>query len=233
MSVAIVVVSHSSKVAEGVRDLAAQMAQGVPFEVAGGTDDGGIGTSYDRIERAVEAADAASSGAGVVVLCDLGSAVMTTETYLEFQDDDVRARVRLVDAPLVEGAIAAGVEAAAGSALDRVAEVAHAAWGRGEAQAPGASDSTTPAESTRREAEVRNPQGMHARPAALLVKTAASFDAETTIDGAPATSLLALMGLGLTQGSRVVIAATGPDAGAAVEAIGALFDDGFGESDRA
>lgn len=239
MTVGIVVVSHSVRLAEGVAELAGQMARDVPIEPAGGTDDGSLGTSYDRIEGAVQRALAAAGGDGVVVLADLGSAVMTAETYLEFQDDDVRERVRLVDAPLVEGAVAAGVESASGASLDAVARVAEAAWGRRSvgASAPGAepraaepsvTDAASPAGVTRT-VEVVNEQGMHARPAATLVKLAARFDAEVTIGGADAAGLLGLLGLGLRRGDRTEVCASGPDAEAAADAIAAAIAEGFGE----
>lgn len=238
MTVALVVVSHSARLAEGVVELAGQMAQGVPIEAAGGTDDGGIGTSYDRIEGAVQRALEAAGGDGVIVLYDLGSALMTTETYLEFQDDEVRERVRLVDAPLVEGAVAAGVEAASGASLDAVAGVAASAWGRGDPSAVGddgegeggeAASAPDAGPVASREVEIVNESGIHARPAATLVKLAARFDAEITIGGANASGLLGLLGLGLGLGDRTEVRAVGPDADAAVEAVADAFAEGFGE----
>ena len=119
--VGIVFVSHSVKIAEGLVELARQMAAGVSLVPAGGTDEGGIGTSYEKVSAGIEAAD---SGAGVVVLCDLGSAILTAETAMDFLDDEVRARVRLVNAPLVEGGVAAAVAAEVGGDLDVVSDAA-------------------------------------------------------------------------------------------------------------
>ena len=117
--VGIVVVSHSSDIATGTVALAGQMAgPDVPLEGVGGTADGGLGTDADRIEAALDAAD---QGDGVIVLGDLGSAILTVRSVLEDREDD---GVRLVDAPLVEGAIAAAVSASAGLSID---DVAHAA----------------------------------------------------------------------------------------------------------
>ena len=99
----------------GSSTLAAQMAPTASLVAAGGTDDGRIGTSFDRVSAGIAEAD---SGDGVVVLCDLGSAILTAETALDFLDDDVRARVRIVDAPLVEGGVAAAVAAESGDDLD-------------------------------------------------------------------------------------------------------------------
>jgi phosphoenolpyruvate---glycerone phosphotransferase subunit DhaM len=113
--VGIVLVSHSEQLASGLREVVLQVGtDAVPVEVAGGTDDGRIGTSYDRIAGAIDRAD---RGAGVVVLTDLGSAVLTARTVLADRPD---ARAVLVDAPFVEGAVAAAVIAGTGADLDTV-----------------------------------------------------------------------------------------------------------------
>jgi PTS hybrid protein len=114
-SVGIVLVSHSAELATGLGALLAQIGSDtVPVVAAGGTDDGRIGTSYELIAQAIAKAD---QGAGVIVLPDLGSSVLTTRTVL---DDHPRADVTVVDAPFVEGAVAAAVTAAAGGDLDAV-----------------------------------------------------------------------------------------------------------------
>lgn len=120
--VGIVVVSHSAEIAAGTLALAAQMAgPEVPLEGAGGTADGGLGTDADRVEAALGAAD---RGDGVVVLGDLGSAILTVRSVLE---DHEGGDVRLLDAPLVEGTIAAAVTASAGLSIDDVARAAEEA----------------------------------------------------------------------------------------------------------
>ncbi|SKC52467.1 dihydroxyacetone kinase phosphoryl donor subunit DhaM [Okibacterium fritillariae] len=130
MSVGLLLVSHSSKIAEGVAELAHQMAASVTIVAAGGTDEDGIGTSFEKVQSGLASAD---SGDGVVVLYDLGSALLTTETAVDFlDDDDVRGRVRVVDAPLVEGAVAAAVAAEMGSGLDDVVAAARTAGGGAE-----------------------------------------------------------------------------------------------------
>ena len=118
--VGLVVISHSRPLAEAAVELARQMLPGreQAIEVAAGTDDGGLGTDAVAVSEAITAAD---SGDGVVVLMDLGSAVMSAETALELLDDDVRERVLLSPAPLVEGLIGAAVVAAGGADRDRVA----------------------------------------------------------------------------------------------------------------
>jgi phosphocarrier protein FPr len=118
--VGLVVVSHSRPLAEAAVTLARQMLPGteLAIEVAAGTDDGGLGTDAVAVSAAITAAD---TGDGVVVLMDLGSAVMSAEMALELLDDDVRSRVLLSSAPLVEGLIGAVVVAAGGADRDRVA----------------------------------------------------------------------------------------------------------------
>ena len=123
-AVGLVIVSHSAKLAEGVVELAAQMAKDVAIRAAGGTDDGRIGTSFDRVNDAVTALRAA--GHDVAILSDLGSATMTVESVLDFLDEDESEHVRFADGPLVEGAVAAAVTAQVGGDLDAVAEAAKA-----------------------------------------------------------------------------------------------------------
>ena len=122
MSVSLVIVSHSARLAEGVAELAGQMSMGeVTIAVAGGTDDGTIGTSIDKVTTALQKA---FNPDGTLVLLDLGSAIMITEMALETFDASERARIIISSAPLVEGAILAAVEASAGSSLQEVAEAA-------------------------------------------------------------------------------------------------------------
>jgi phosphoenolpyruvate---glycerone phosphotransferase subunit DhaM len=122
-SVGLVVVSHSRLIAEGTAELAAQMAgPDVRIVPAGGMADGAIGTDAARIAEAIGEAD---TGAGVVVLADLGSAVLSTRTALELLDDPTA--VRLSKGPIVEGAVMAAVQASTGSPLDEVLAAAEAA----------------------------------------------------------------------------------------------------------
>ncbi|WP_418606060.1 dihydroxyacetone kinase phosphoryl donor subunit DhaM [Georgenia sp. SUBG003] len=107
---ALVIVSHSARLADGVVEVAAQMAPDVLLRAAGGTDDGGIGTSFDAVETAVTELLGTDGVAGVTVLTDLGSATMTAESVIESLADDDAARVTLADGPLVEGAVDAGAE---------------------------------------------------------------------------------------------------------------------------
>ena len=125
--VGIVLVSHSGPVAEAVAELARGLAAGgatAPVAAAGGTQTGGLGTSAELIAEAAEAAD---RGAGVALLVDLGSAVLTVKALLA-EDDELPAGSRLIDAPFVEGAVAALVTASAGGDLDAVEAAASEAY---------------------------------------------------------------------------------------------------------
>lgn len=118
--VGIVIVSHSQKVAEAVVELTTMMADGAAIAAAGGLEDGSFGTSYEKIKNAI---DSVYSEDGVIILMDMGSAVMTTEMVLEEYDND---KIKMVDAPLVEGAVAASVSSLFGSdmasIIDELAE---------------------------------------------------------------------------------------------------------------
>ncbi|MFC8916966.1 PTS-dependent dihydroxyacetone kinase phosphotransferase subunit DhaM [Streptomyces sp. NPDC047821] len=126
--VGIVLVSHSAAVASSVAELARGLAGGgatAPVAAAGGTADGGLGTSAELITRAAAEVD---GGAGVAVLVDLGSAVLTVKALLA-EGDELPSGTRLVDAPFVEGAVAALVTASAGGDLEAVAAAASEAYG--------------------------------------------------------------------------------------------------------
>ncbi|AWW25588.1 MULTISPECIES: dihydroxyacetone kinase phosphoryl donor subunit DhaM [unclassified Acetobacterium] len=116
--VGIVVVSHSQKVAEGAVELARQMAPEAKIAAAGGMEDGSIGTDVSKILAGIEAVQ---DGDGVVILVDLGSAVMSSEMAIEMLEDS--SQVKIIDAPIVEGTIFSSVEASIGSSFDEVIEV--------------------------------------------------------------------------------------------------------------
>ena len=122
--IGIVLVSHSAALAEGLAELVGQVSgDDVRIRPAGGTSDGGLGTDPDRIAAAIRDAD---SGEGVLVLVDIGSAVLAVRAILAGGDVD-GIDVRLVDAPLVEGAVAASVMAATGAGLEAAAAAAEEA----------------------------------------------------------------------------------------------------------
>ena len=125
--IGIVVVSHSSKVAEGICDMVQQISsrdgEKLPIYPAGGNAQRGLGTDPQRVLEAIKKAD---QGEGVVVLADLGSAVISSQAAISMLDEPLRSRVRIADAPVLEGAIGAGVEAASDdvSSLDLVVSTA-------------------------------------------------------------------------------------------------------------
>lgn len=244
----LVLVSHSAALATGLVELAGQMAPDVVLRAAGGTSDGRLGTGFDVVETAV--GDAFGAGcSGVVVLTDLGSATMTAESVIDMADDP---RVLLASGAFVEGAVAGAVAAQTGASAAGVAR-AVAATTRQLADELPEDPADDPIETDDDDAEggageesgsaaagdlpkpvtasvtVINPQGLHARPAALLARRVAEFDATVTLDGVNAASLLSLMGLGLAEGSTVALVATGPQAAEAAAAVLAAFEDGFGE----
>jgi len=122
--VGIVLVSHSAALAEGATELASQVSGGtVAIIPAGGTDDGGLGTSAAKVQRAAKLAD---GGAGVVIVPDLGSAVLTVRALLG-ETGDLPTPVELADAPFVEGVVAATVTAAGGGDIKAVLAAAEEA----------------------------------------------------------------------------------------------------------
>lgn len=238
--IGLVAVSHSRALADAAVELALQMGGENPptVRVAAGGPDGDLGTDAVAIAAAIDEAD---SGDGVLVLMDLGSAILSAETAREFVAEP--DRVRLSPAPFVEGLVAAVVTAAGGADLAAVAaECATAGDAKrrqlGEDDGAGVSASGTgeAAAEASFEAVVTNPSGLHARPAATFVKTASRYDADVRIadldtgsEEISGRSLLALMALGIRQGSRVRVSASGPEAPAALTELRALIEDGFGE----
>lgn len=218
--VGLLIVSHSARLAEGVVELAEQMARSVPLVAAGGADGGGLGTSFEKIMNGIAEAD---RGEGVVVLTDLGSAVMTAESVLEFLDDEQRSRVRLADAALVEGAVAAAVAAESGAGVDAVARAAEEAVPCAPVEeAPEVGEPAASAVVT-----LSNRAGLHARPAAVLAGRLSQLDAGITINGADAQSVMALMALGARKGEQLVVEASGPDAERAVNLVREQVERGF------
>jgi multiphosphoryl transfer protein len=238
--VGLVIVSHSATLAEGVAELARGMGAEVPIELAGGIDapEPALGTDAARVLEAIERAD---KGDGVLVLMDLGSAVLSAEMALDLLPEERRERVVLSEAPLVEGAVAAAVTAKLGASLADVAAEARGALeakvthlGSGEPAAPVAALSGNGSRTIT--LTVRNPLGLHARPAARFVQTAAGFDAEVTVTNVTAgrgpasgRSLNAIATLGVRQGHEIAVAASGPQAGDALAALEALAARDFDE----
>ncbi|NHD18763.1 HPr family phosphocarrier protein [Actinopolyspora sp. BKK1] len=234
MRVGLVVVSHSGALSDGVVELVGQMAPQVRVNTAGGTSDGGVGTDFEATSAALAAAE---TGSGVVLLYDLGSARMTAELAVESLAEPNTALV--VDAPLVEGAVAAAVAAQNGDDLEAVARAAEQAAGAGgaeqseQAAATSAAEGASVATRVERELTLENEVGLHARPAALLARSLTGLEAAVTVSSgestADARSVLGVMGLGARKGDRIGLRATGPDAETAVQRITELVERDFDE----
>ena len=244
--IGIVLVSHSHELAEGAAELARQMGgEDVRIETAGGLEgpEHAIGTDAVRVQQAIERA---WSDDGVLVLMDLGSAVLSAEMAIEMLADEMRAKVVLTEAPFVEGAVAAAVTARIGASIEEVAAEARGgltakASHLGAPAGPPTPEAQVPAGavaggSASAELVVDTAHGLHARPAAQLVRTAASFDADVRVANATsgrgpvsARSLNAVATLAVGRGDRIEVSATGPQAIDAVDALRALAERRFDE----
>lgn len=252
--IGIVIVSHSVRLAEGVIELARDMAgSDVPLAAAGGLalPDQPLGTDANLI---LEAISRVYSDEGVLVLMDMGSAILSAEMALDHLPPQQRPHVVLCEAPLVEGALVAAVQARLGASLEQVIGEA-----RGSLAAKTSHLSTvigTPANGadTRQRAgvislipathalslTVNNRLGLHARPAARFVQVANRFPnvdifvQNMTVGRGPANakSINALASLGVRQGHEILILSNGTDAPIARAALRALADANFGEKEE-
>ncbi|WTL13379.1 dihydroxyacetone kinase phosphoryl donor subunit DhaM [Kribbella sp. NBC_01505] len=241
--IGIVVVSHSHALATAAVGLASEMvADGKQpvIVVAAGLDETTFGTDAVAVSEAIAAADSAD---GVLVLVDLGSAVLSAELALEFLDPELAARVRLTSAPLVEGLVAAAVTASTGASLDAVAtEAERGLLGKQEhLGADAAPESVSAVESGQSiEVVVSNKHGLHARPAARLVGLLHEFDARVTVTNVDtghgpvdAGSLSMVATLNAIRGNLLRFAADGPEADAALAAVQDLATENFGDDEPA
>ena len=239
--VGLVVVSHSRALARAAVALAQEMVHGrqVKIAIAAGLDDTTFGTDATQI---VEAITVAEQGAGVVVLMDLGSAVLSAELALDLLDDELRAGVVLCPAPLVEGLVVAAVAAAGGASADEVvAEATGALAGKiGHLHPVSASEALIDAPAGTDELTgsflVENPHGLHARPAARLVQEARKRDARafirnrsTNSEWVAAGSLSKIATLGVRSGHEVEVRVAGSQAAETLDHILALAARHFDE----
>jgi phosphocarrier protein FPr len=249
--IGIVIVSHSKQLALGVRELAAQMVQNqVPIAVAAGIEDPDNPLGTDPIQ-VYEAIASVFSDNGVLVLMDLGSALLSAEMAIEFLPETQQKKVHLCEAPLVEGALAAVVAAAAGRDIHQVMAEARGALLAKATQLGVVSrplslashnTPTTNIESPTREIRlsVSNRLGLHARPAAQFVTTAARFQSQILVRNLTRNTELVrgdsinqVTTLGVRQGHELLITATGSDADEALAALQGLFANHFGEDNLA
>ena len=244
--IGVVVVSHSSALAHAAVELALQMVQGErpAIAIAAGAGDGLIGTDAMAVSAAI---DEVASPDGVLVIMDLGSAVMSAEMALDFRSSDTE--VRLSSAPFVEGLLAAIVMAAGGASLDDVDREARAALAPKISMldvpastpvsvpvvAPVSAPADMPA-GVSADLTIINPDGLHARPAAAVVSSLAGFEAKVTVvntrtASAPvsAHSLIGLLSLGAKVGDVLTVTASGAQAAEALAKVTGLATGGFGE----
>jgi len=235
--VSIVIVSHSVRLAYGVRELVQQVTHGKVRVIAAGAVDGAtLGTNPEAVRRALDVAD---TGDGVLVLVDLGSAIITTEMVLDELPPERRARVVLCEAPLVEGAVAAGALIAAGASLAEAAAEARAALTPKFVQLGARAELTyrhhdPPHWDAQAIVTVVNPLGLHAGPASLFVRTAARYQASVWVrnltrgtTAVSARSINALEEIDARMGHVIAIGAAGPEAQAAVNMLKSLVESGF------
>ena len=239
--VGIVVVSHSQRLAEGVLELAREMTQDPPpMAAAGGIDDPvhPIGTDPLRVLAAI---NQVYSPKGVLVLMDLGSALMSAETALELVLPERQKHIRLCAAPLVEGTLAAVVQASVGGSLQAVYNEAMGALAAkmvqlGETAVSQPDETADFSQAKMLRLIVPNRLGLHARPAARFVNTANQFTAEIRVSKGDKTvnakSINQVATLGARQGDEIVITASGEMAAAALAAIEALAYANFGDMDE-
>lgn len=243
----ILLVSHSHQLAKGVAELVRQMAPSdtVKIAVAAGIGDNNeeLGTNAAEImEKLIEL----QSPEGILVLMDLGSALLSTDMALEMLEDDQKANIRMCPAPFVEGAIAAGVQANMGADLEAVyREAMSALLAKQEQITPGSaaqvlSAAPTPAAEAEEQSEftvvVSNASGLHARPAAVFAKTISAYDAKVTVTNMSENKgplhingLIAVMLLGAKKGDTLKVQAEGSQKTEVLDALAELFRSNFGE----
>lgn len=246
--VGIVLVSHSAKLAEAVAELAIQMTQEpVPIAIAAGIDDpeNPFGTDVIKVQEAIESV---YSDVGVVVLMDLGSAVMSTEMAIEFLSSTQINHVKICSAPLIEGAIAAIIQASLGANIQQVITEANSALTAKISQIDVDQTIVQSREKTKYieketlsntiKITVNNKLGIHARPAAKLVTIANKFRSKITLQNLTknsqiinAKSINQVITLAVKQGHELAITATGNDADFAITQIQELITNNFGEAE--
>lgn len=244
--IGIVIVSHSAKLAEGVLELARNMGGAeLLIQAAGGisTDDAALGTDPIRILQAIEQV---YSDDGVLVLMDLGSAILSSEMAVDMLPDDKRSRIFLCEAPVVEGAIAAAVQARIGGSIEQVISEARGALTPKSTHLNTVATESNPSQSAVSSEQsivlqlaVNNTLGLHARPAARVVQAAGKFPQDTifirnlTTGHGPvnAKSINSVITLGVRQGHQIELSASGPNARAALDAIKVLAEENFGDQE--
>ncbi|NTW00220.1 MAG: PTS-dependent dihydroxyacetone kinase phosphotransferase subunit DhaM [Oscillochloris sp.] len=239
--IGLLIISHSPSIAHGVKELIDQMAKGrVPIAAAGGTLEGDLGTSTDLIVQALGTLTGAQE---VLVLVDMGSAIMSAEMALEMSG----LPFRISAAPLVEGALVAAIEATrtgatmaeVAAAAERALETKNVALASEHAHAAPPPAHPLPGSSgVERTLMIMNKVGLHMRPAKDFVQTASRFGCTIRArnlsrperpDG-NAKSMIDVMKLGVAFGHQIHLQAEGGDAQEALDALAQLVADNFGEA---
>jgi multiphosphoryl transfer protein len=240
--IGIVIVSHSAALADATRDLAQQMSpRHISIAVAGGTGDpdAPFGTNPMAIYEAIESV---YTDEGVLVLMDLGSALLSAETAIEFLSPEQQPNVYLCEAPIVEGALAAAVQAAVGSSMEAVlAETRQVLIAKrdylGVEDTIASADATISKDMTTVELRVPNPLGIHARPAAKIVGMIHQHAVNCSIEyqgrQVDGRSISSVMTLGAGQGDRVTFYVSGTGTAMFITALERFFDDNLGDRDSA
>ncbi|MCH8567012.1 MAG: phosphoenolpyruvate--protein phosphotransferase [Balneolales bacterium] len=242
--VGLVIVSHSEKLAESLKELSLEMGRGnAKIETAGGIDDpdNPIGTDAMRILNAIQTV---YSEEGVIVFMDMGSAIMSTEMALEFLDEEQRGNVRLCSAPIVEGVVAAAALAGAGAGINEVIREAMAS-AKGKAAQLGEEVTTGNEEPVGTDEEdslkliftLRNTMGLHARPAAKIVQSVTGRKVSARItnisknsNAVSAGSMNSIISLAARQGDEVKIVISGEEMDEVATELNEMFETHFGES---
>jgi multiphosphoryl transfer protein len=244
--VGLVLVSHSRPLAEAVGDLLRRVVSAeLPLTCSGGVGDDRavLGTDAIEIQAAISTV---YSDDGVLVLMDMGSAILSAETAKEFLNAEQQEKVRLTSAPLVEGGIAAAVQAQMGASLDEVANAALQSLLPKQDQVqdvPQSASAASPAPDLSvpvvLDLTIQNPHGLHLRPAAMLIKTLADFPAEVLIENRSAgrgpvlaRSLVDVTRLQIREGDSVRFSIASPDPKPVIDSIRSLVESQFGESAR-
>jgi multiphosphoryl transfer protein len=241
--VGLVLVSHSRPVAEAVADLVRRAINSdlqLTFSGGVGEDRTELGTDAIEIQEAI---GTVYSEDGVLVLMDMGSAILSAETAREFLSPEQQAKVRLTSAPLVEGGIAAAVQAQLGASIDEVAKAALQSLLPKQDQVQDVSpaaesvpEGSAPPVNETLDVTIQNTHGLHLRPAANLIRTLSKFPGEVFVENRTANrgpvrarSLVDVTRLQIHQGDSVRFLISAPDPKPVIDSIQALVDSHFGE----
>lgn len=245
----IVIVSHSRSLARAVASLAASMApdENVPIAFAGGVSgaDEEFGTDATDIMAAINEVDGPD---GVIVFLDMGSAILSTETALDLLGEEVRSRVAISSAPIVEGAMTAAVQSSVGAPMEVIRSEAATALGpkqeqldpesTGEPAQPEIDPTLIGKDAIKRVFSIDIPNGLHARPAARFVRAVAGIDCEVSVSNlskvkgpVSARSLNRLSTLEVGKGDEILVSVSGPASAQAIAEIETLVAERFGERD--